>query len=254
MKHPRKHRASIALSGLAAMGVLVACGVGSRSSFAPSETTFAPGESTVSSPPPTLTPAGSAHSSPSPIPSDDPGDGCGTATLSIDYDPLSVASLAQYGWDFVVADIEGFGEAAFNTDDGEPPPGYVSASSSPHPNPSAQTLIYTPANVDVVRSLSGPVQPGAGQFLLAGGTVGCYTIRVSPSPQVEAGSRYVLVITDAMDSEGEHALPVQEATFAWPVSGAGMVVTVDGLMTIDELAGIVATSEPSHSPEATAAP
>jgi len=174
--------------------------------------------------------------------------------LSIDYLPYTTAILAGYGWDFVMADVVGFQPATFNTVDGEPPPGVGEKPSSPHPNPNAETMIYTPVDVLISLTISGPSTPGPSRFLIAGGTAGCYTIRVNPAPEVEPGSRYVFILADALDSEGQNPLPLQEAKFAMPVDDAGMVMTVDGLMTLEELTEIVTEASPSPEPQQTASP
>ena len=187
----------------------------------------------------------------SPISTDD----CGSATISIDYLPYTTATLAGYGWDFVVADVAGFEPAIFNTPDGSRPPDFPGRPSSPNPNGNAQALIYTPVNVVIDRPISGPWSPGPEQFLVEGGTVpleggpvDCFTMWVSPVTQVEPGSRYVFILSEALDNGGEDLLPRHKARFAWPVDQAGMVRTIDGLMSIDELTEIVLGAAPTPNP------
>lgn len=171
---------------------------------------------------------------------------CGSAAISIDYVPFTTATLAGNGWDFVVADVVGFELAIFNTPDGGRPPGFPGRPSSPHPNPNAETMIYTPLNVVIDRAISGQWSPGPSQFLVEGGTVlldggsiGCFEMRVSPVPRVERGSRYLFILSDALDADGQNPLPLPKARFAWTVDPAGTVQTVDGPMSLDELTEIV---------------
>lgn len=174
-------------------------------------------------------------------------EGCGSATVSIDYLPYTTAILAGYDWDFVVADVVGFEPAIFNTRDGIPPPGYPATSPRiPNPDGNAETMIYTPINVVIDRTISGPWRPGPFQLLVEGGTVlleggpvGCFTMSVSPVPHVEPGSRYVFILSEALDAEGEKPLPLPKARFAWPVNQTGNVVTVDGNMSIEALTELV---------------
>ena len=173
----------------------------------------------------------------------------------IDYLPYTTATLAGYGWDFVVADVEGFDPAIFNTPDGSQPPEFPARPTVPRPNTNAEDMIYTPVNVVIERAISGPWSPGPSQFLVEGGTVlleggpiGCFEMRVSPVPQVEPGSRYVFILTEALDNGGENPLPLQKARFAWPVDAAGTVLTPDGPMTIDELTQVVLGATPSPEP------
>ena len=156
-----------------------------------------------------------------------------------------------------MADVVGFDPAIFNTPDGSRPPGFPDRPSSPNGN--AETLIYTPVDVVIDRAISGPWRPGPGQFLVEGGTVAvhyvvedksidCFTMRVSPVPQVEPGSRYVFILSEALDNAGEQPLPLHKARFAWPVDPAGMVPTPDGPMSIDKLTRLVLDATPSLEP------
>jgi hypothetical protein len=159
----------------------------------------------------------------------------------------------------VVADVVGFDPAIFNTADGSWPIGFPGRPTFPRPNNNAENMIYTPINVQIERAISGPWSPGPGQFLVEGGTIAgqyvfegetmdCFTMRVSPVPQVEPGSRYVFILSEALDNGGEEALPLHKASFAWPVDRAGMVRTVDGPMSIGELTQIVLDAAPSAQP------
>jgi hypothetical protein len=214
-----------------ALGVFLALGGCAGTQPPPTESTAAP----------VTTLSATASASP------EPTDSCGSADLWIDYASYTTATLAGYGWDFVVADVVGFDPAIFNTPGGSRPPGFGTRPSSPKPNPNAETLIYTPVNVVIDRAISGPWSPGPIQFLVEGGTVGCYTMRVDDVPRVNPGSRYVIILSEALDAEGLKPLPLQKARFAWPVDSAGLVSTVDGLMSIDELTKVVSGSPDTTS-------
>jgi hypothetical protein len=174
-------------------------------------------------------------------------DGCGSTTISIDYAPYTAATLAGYGWDFVVADVVGFEPAIFNTPDGKRPPGFGTNPSGP-PDAGAETRLYTPVNVEIDRAISGSSKIGPNQVLVEGGTAGCYTVWVDVAPRLELGSRYVLILAKAMDAAGQNPLPLQEAKIAWLVDGEGMVATVDLRMSIDQLTRIVRQATPSTDP------
>ena len=239
---PRLHYRALVSVGCAILFVVAACQAGSRASDPPTHPT-------PTAPVTTSAPTRSASASPAST------DGCGGATISIDYLPYTTANLAGYGWDFVVADVVGFEPAIFNTPDGRQPPGFPGRPSSPNPNGNAETLIYTPINVVIDRPISGPWSLGPGQFLVEGGTVlledgpvGCFTMWVSPVPHVEPGSRYVFILSEALDAGGENPLPLYKARFAWPVDGAGMVRTIDGPMSVDELARVVLDAAQSAEP------
>jgi len=106
-------------------------------------------------------------------------------------------------------------------------------------------MVYAPVEVEVGQSIKGLLVPGPNRFLIAGGVVGCYTMRVYPSPDVEVGSRYLFILATAYDNTGTKELSSKEAKFAWPVDDDGTVATVDGPMSIDELIEIV--NEPRRS-------
>jgi hypothetical protein len=182
-------------------------------------------------------------------------DRCGSATISIDYLPYTTSTLAGYGWDFVVADVVAFESAIFGTPDGSPPPGFPGWPSSPNPNDNLLTPIYTPVNVVIHRAISGRWRPGPSRFLVEGGTVllesgavGCFEWRVSPVPSMRPGSRYVLILSEALDADGQNPLPLHKARFAWPVDPAGVVSTPEGPMSIDNLTKIVLDAAPSEAP------
>jgi hypothetical protein len=183
--------------------------------------------------------------------------GCGSATISIDYLPYTTATLAGYGWDFVVADVVGFEPAIFNTPDGSRPPGFPpSGPSNADPDGNAETLIYTPVNIVINRAISGRWKPGASQILVEGGTVfleggpvDCFEMRVSPVPHVEPGSTYVFVLSEALDAAGQNPLPLPKARFAWPVDRGGIAATADGNMSIEALTELAQNAAPS--PKAT---
>ncbi len=238
------HYAPVAL-GLAALFLVGGCYAGSSASLAPPDSSV---------PPPTSTPNATASA-----PTESPHF-CGTADLFVDYAPYTTATLAGYGWDFVVADVVSFEPAIFNTPDGGPPAGFPEAPSSPNPNPNAQTLIYTPVDVVIGDAISGSLSAGPSQFLieggtvpLKGGTIDCYTMYVDDAPRVDLGARYVFIISDAPDSNGEKLLPLAKARFAWPVDDKGTVITVDGPMSIDDLTRIVLAAAASMEPQGTPA-
>lgn len=218
----------------ATLALVVACQFGSRAA--------SPSPGAATSPSPVAT--ASATVSASPL----GGDGCGGADLFIDFAPYTTATLAGYGWDFVVAEVTGIEAAVFNTSDGKAPPGFNTMPTGVSLNPDAR--IYTPVDVLIDQPISGPFKTGANRFLIAGGTVGCHTERSSAAPIVEVGSRYVFILATAPDATGKSLLAQQEARFAWPVDGEGIVATVDGPKTIAELTTIVVNSSPpSASPQ-----
>lgn len=174
--------------------------------------------------------------------------------------PYTTESLAGHGSDFVVVDVVSFEPAIFNTPDGKAPPDFLKQPSSLPPNPTAQTLIYTPVNVVIDDVVNGAWSDGPVQFLIEGGTVpiedstvDCFTARVYGAPRVELGSRYVFVVSEALDSEGQKPLLLSKARFAWPVDSKGIVTTVDGPMSIDQLTEVVAAAASSPDPKATMA-
>ena len=63
------------------------------------------------------------------------------------------------------------------------------------------------------------------------------------APVVSTDSRYVFIVTDALSASGD-VLPTEEAKFAWPVDDQGIVQTVDGPKSIDEVSQIVSSSSP----------
>jgi len=166
-------------------------------------------------------------------------DGCGTENVFVDYQPLTVRTIAGFGWNFVEATVDGFADGAFNTPDGQAPPGYGKGPINQGYGP----RIYTPILVSVVQALSGPSLAGSTRFLVEGGTVGCYTQTVDVSPRVTVRSTYVFVLADLKNPAGQPIPGLQEAKFAWPVNDDGTVTTVDGLMTIDELESAVSKSQ-----------
>jgi hypothetical protein len=216
-----------------ALFLVVACQFGSMASPSPA----------ASSNPP---PAATATGQPDAVTSLAADGGCGTTTYSVEYAPYTTATLAGYGWDFVVADVMAFEPAMFNTADGKAPPGYGIKPVDPNSNVDAR--IYTPVLVGIVQTLSGPSMDGAQRFLIEGGTVGCYTVRVDVAPRVAVDSRYVFILTDVRDPAGRNTLGLREAKFAWAVDSKETVSTVDGLRSIDELTEIVTRSPASSQP------
>lgn len=223
----RAHRRSLAL-GLGTMLLVAGCQRGSLASV--------PAEQS-SGPPPTFV-------SQETVAASSFADYCGSATISIDYAPYTTNSLAGYGWQFVVVDVTGIEPAIFNTPDGSAPPGFPKAAVSAGPS----LMLYTPVDVQIAQAISGPATPGPGQFLVEGGTAGCYTMFVSPTPKVEIGMRYVFIVSDAPDASGKAALPVLKARFAWPVDANGVVATDDGPMSLEDLAKIVLSATPWSAP------
>ena len=186
-----------------------------------------------------------SSSRPSTGSSADPSASCGSANISVDYAPYTVASLANLGWSFAEATVTSFEPAVFNTADGAPPSGFMV---KPAPGElHSDGKIFTPVNVQVDRVIDGRTKPNVDRFLIEGGTVGCYTTRVDVSPHVLRGGGYIFVLADAMDASGKTVLVSQEAKFAWPVDDSGMVATPDGPESIEALARIVATASPSPS-------
>jgi hypothetical protein len=194
---------------------------------------------------PNLSPGSSTPTPPS-QPTLDPTDGCGTGNLWVDYAPYTTATLASYGWSFVVADVKSTEPAIFNTADGKKPRGFMAKPVAGTPGSNGK--IYTPVVVQVDRAISGQTKPGANRFLIEGGTIGCYTTRLDVSPNVEKGARYVFIVTAAQDADGKKLLDLQEAKFAWPVDANGVVQTVDGPQSIDALAHTVAQTAVAPSP------
>jgi hypothetical protein len=223
--------------------MVTACQMPSAASRPPTESNAAPPVATAS-PAPSPAAVGSPRST----------SGCGSAIISIDYLPYTIATLVGYGWDFVLAEVVGFDPAIFNTPDGSPPPGFPGWPSRPDPSDNRTTAIYTPANVVIDHAISGSWSPGPNQFIVEGGTVllesgpvGCFEWRVSPAPSLRPGSRYVLILSEALDDNGQNPLPLRVVRFAWPVDPAGFVSTSDGRMSIDKLTEIVRDAAPSHA-------
>ncbi len=235
----------LATAWIAILALLVGCqAIGSRSSLPPptESATLAPGA--TPSPTPTLRPEESV----------DPSDGCGTTTISIEYLPYTIASLAESGKGFVVAEVGESGQAFFNTADGEAPPGYGEKPTSPRPNPNARARIYTPMEIEVDEAISGSLGEGPASVLVAGGTVGCYTAVVDVAPRVERGTRYVLVLTDVQNDTGDGTLELQEAMFAWPFNDEGLVATDEGPMSVEEISEIVSGASGSPAPSGAPSP
>ncbi len=186
---------------------------------------------------------------------------CGSTDVWIDYAPHTTATLAGYGWDFLVAEVVSFEPAIFNTPDGEAPPEFPNQTARPDANPNAETMIYTPVNVVINEVISGPWSAGENQFLIEGGTVpieggivDCYTVRVDAAPHVEVGSRYVLIVSDALRSDGRTPLSSSKARFAWTIDSNQIVTTVDGPMSIEDLSRLVLDAAPSSVPGGTGLP
>jgi hypothetical protein len=230
-------RPNVRVYAIALLTVIVVAGCyggGSAASALPTEPSVEPTEQTAAS--------GSSKPAETEPPVPESTDGCGGATVSIDYVPFDVKAAAAYGWGFVVADVVAFEPALFNTADGKRPDGFGAANEPPLGD---ETTIYTPVGVVVDAALSGKASAGPNEFLIEGGTVGCFTMNVYPTPLVQPGSRYVFVVSEAMKADGTEAMAPQKAMFAWPVDEKGMVTTVDGIMSIDELTKLVVDAAPA---------
>ncbi len=173
--------------------------------------------------------------------------GCGLANESIDYGPLDLNSMVGYGWRFVLGKVDAIEPAMFNTPDGKRPRGFnAKPSSIEQLQTTAQ--IFTPVVVHVDQVLYGDVKSGSSRFLIEGGTVGCYTVRIDVAPTVEKGARYVFVLSDAPDANGKKLSDAQLLRFAVPV-GADNTVNIFGTwMTPDQLAERLARSSPPPAP------
>jgi hypothetical protein len=136
--------------------------------------------------------------------------------------------MVRNRWNFAVVDVQGIKAPVFNTTDGKAPPG-------PPKDWPTETMIYTPIDVNVDQAFGDLEKTGPGQFLVEGGTVGCYTYFVTPVPEVEVGKRYVFISGDARDAAGNAVLPVPRARFAWAVDSNGIVETIDGRKSVDRL-------------------
>lgn len=239
-KSPRQPSTRIFALGAATLFVVAACYAGARASSPPTESGLIESTSTPPAASPSSAPSGSEY--------------CGSASWSIDYMPYSAATLVGFGYDFVVADVISLEASIVNTPDGGLPPGIPAASgATPYPEPET-LMIYRPVNVMVDDVISGPTSVGPRQLLVEGGTVGCYTVNVDQAPAVEPGSRYVLILSEALDPQGRNPMPLQKIRFAWPFDADGIVRTVDGPMSLDELAEIVERAAESPGPNGTALP
>ena len=236
---------TVVFAAVAAL-LVAGCQVGSRSSMPPTPsvvapTTLSPSVASPMAASPVVSPTANTTTVPSTI-----GDAnCGSADISVDYAPYTIADLVSYGWDFAVGSVVGLGPAAFNTADGKAPPGFGSKPSGPNPN--AEVRIYTQVQVQLEDSLTGSRSTGRANLLTEGGTVGCYTTRVDVAPDLLVGSRYVFVLADAVNAAGNAVPGRQEIHLAWPINADGIVATDDGPISISELRAKVSSLAPASA-------
>ncbi len=164
---------------------------------------------------------------------------CFSVDVSPEYAQYTIASLTGYGMTFVSGRVTSIEPSIYNTSDGKQPRGF----GVPHASDvQSYPMIYTPINVVVDRVMSGKVKPGTNRFLIDGGTIGCVKMEVDTAPFVTGGAEYVFVLTPARDADSHEMGDTQRVHLAWLVDSSGTVPTVDGTMSLDDLAAQVSAA------------
>lgn len=161
---------------------------------------------------------------------------CGSASLWVDYAPMDVKTLVERGFGFVSARVTSTEPAFFNTADGSAPAGYLTTGSGPG---TSSATVFTPYVVEVDHVMTGDGNVGVRRVLVEGGDVGCIRVTVDGAAKLAVDLRYVLVLADAKDVDGNDLKDLQRVLDAWPIDPSGIVGTVDGPLSLDALSGIV---------------
>ncbi len=167
--------------------------------------------------------------------------------------PSTISNVASFSSTIVLGTFLGYGDARWNTRDGNPP-----VVSDPHKLP--EILIYSPVKIAVDSSLRGDAAATATARVL-GGQVGCNAQRWQAAPALAVGTKYVFFVQPSRDSEVS-GITDPWVAWAWPTNADGSVQTpLEGDVTLDDLAKAIADSpvvpiptplpEVPQSPEAT---
>lgn len=163
--------------------------------------------------------------------------GCFSLDESIDRLPDTVTNLAPQASAIVVARMDAIEPARWNTVDGAQP------SSSWRPGSALNAGIVTPARVTVIRPLAGEPS-GERRVATEGGTVGCVTHDVRPSPSLATGATYVLFLFPARHATGDPWPDLMLATVAWPVDGDTVRSELEGTIPLARLARLITNARP----------
>ena len=172
---------------------------------------------------------------------------CGSASEWVDYAPYTIASLAADGHIFVEGVATAFEPGVFNTADGKPPRGFFMR---PDKVTDRQDNghIYTPVVIQVKQVLAGDVKPGTLRAFIEGGTVGCWTVRLSGAPVVNLNERYVFILRGYHDADGKVVPGQHQVIFALPIDANDEVWADEGPMSLATLAQLAAKASPTPAP------
>ncbi|MEI8083772.1 MAG: hypothetical protein WCI74_18190 [Actinomycetes bacterium] len=161
-------------------------------------------------------------------------DDCGSANIHAELAPYTIAGLASEGKTFVVAGVTEVETSIFNTADGSKPPGFFARPGNTA-NARSKGQILTPLQLQAQSLTAAPGDPHGIRVAILGGTIGCYTVHVDVAPTVEIGKRYVFILTDDFDADGNKLPDLPLARFAWPVDANDMVSTPEGALSLSDL-------------------
>lgn len=189
----------------------------------------------------------SQAATPPPVSSPTAFGNCGTATEWVDYAPYTIASLAAGGHVFVQGVATGYEPGLFNTTDGKPPRGWFMRHGAV-PDTQENGHIYTPVVLRVDQVFAGDVKAGSLRAFIEGGTVGCWTVRLSGAPTINLNEPYVLALRTYFLADGTGIPGQYYVVFSWPIDAEGVVQTPEGPMSLAALAQVVAKAAPAPSP------
>jgi hypothetical protein len=208
---------SVALVGLAIVFVAAVWwrtdgGTAAGSVGAASTLAFAPSPSPVG----TIGASPSVAASPSPVASI----ACGSEVLIIDGVLPTIKNLTIQSQVIAIGTVEAIGTASWNTATGAAPPIGVDG------HPASGFAIYRPITISVATPIKGSTATTLNARLI-GGSIGCYSVKLSSGPDPVVGGRYAFFLDVS-------AGPATEPTVgeAWPVTADGRIKTAyDGMVT-----------------------
>jgi hypothetical protein len=174
-----------------------------------------------------------------------PASNCIVQTSVVDSAPNTMENVAGFSSAVVIGTFDGYGEAAWNTQDGKRPTNY--------PEVDIGVLIYRPVGITPDTVLRGSPASGVNARVV-GGQVGRDSAHYSDEPILQVGGRYVFFVQPEWDPKNTRSTDPW-VIWAWPVNANDMVQTpLEGEVPVSTLARIVAgtpmTVPPTPMPRA----
>jgi hypothetical protein len=149
---------------------------------------------------------------------------CGSEVIIVDGVLPTIKNVAIESQVIAIGTVEAIGTPSWNTATGAGPTVGFDG------HPASGFAIYRPITISVATPIKGSTATSLNARLI-GGSIGCYSVKLSSGPDPVVGGRYAFFLDASADPST--ALTVGEA---WPVTADGKIKTdYDGVVTIAAL-------------------